>query len=49
MKKWTLKIVLYFVLILGYIFLYVIDVEELVYDQKDIPVKSNVDFVYQQF
>ncbi|MDG1347122.1 MAG: hypothetical protein P8M61_01350 [Crocinitomicaceae bacterium] len=49
MKKWFYKFLVYTALILGYLFLYVLNVEEFIYDQKDIQVKSTVDFVYQQF
>lgn len=49
MKKWLLKIGLYLVLLLGFLLLYVVNVEEMIYDPKDIQIKSNVDFVYQQF
>lgn len=49
MKKWMLKFLLFTGLLLGYLFLYVLNVEELIYDTKDIQVKSKIDFVYQQF
>ncbi|MEJ6492842.1 MAG: hypothetical protein QNL60_10335 [Flavobacteriales bacterium] len=49
MKKWFYKFLVYTTLIIGYLFLYVLNVEEFIYDQKDIQVKSTVDFVYQQF
>lgn len=49
MKNWYLKTGLYLLLLLGYLLLYVINIEEIIYDAKDIQVKSTVDFVYQQF
>ena len=39
----------YFVLIFGYVLLYVIDVENLIFPRKDGEVKSKIDFIYQQF
>lgn len=41
--------IIYSLLILGYIFLYVVNVEEAIYPSEDVEVKSKVDFVYQQF
>jgi hypothetical protein len=49
MKNWLGKSILYITLIIGFLLLYVINVEELIYDEKDIQIKSTVDFVYQQF
>lgn len=49
MKKWFLKFTLYVVILLGFVFLHILNIEELIYDQKDVQVKSKIDFVYQQF
>jgi hypothetical protein len=49
MKGFIKKTLLYFVLLLGYILLYVIDIEEFIYPSEDTKVESKVDFVYQQF
>ncbi len=49
MRGMMKKILLYFLLLLGYILLYVIDIEEIVYPSEDTKVESKVDFVYQQF
>lgn len=49
MKSLTKKIALYFLLILGYILLYVVNIEEIIYPSDDTKVESKVDFVYQQF
>lgn len=49
MKSIYKKTVLYFLLILGYLLLYVVNVENLLYRAEDKAVKSKVDFVYQQF
>lgn len=40
---------LYFVLFLGYILLYVVKIEKIIYDVNEKETKSKVDFVYQQF
>jgi hypothetical protein len=40
---------IYSLLILGYIFLYVVDVDDLLHPNKENTVKSKIDFVYQQF
>ncbi|MES2589839.1 MAG: hypothetical protein V4622_12740 [Bacteroidota bacterium] len=40
---------IYFLLILGYVLLYSVDVEHVIYPSKEGEVKSKVDFVYQQF
>ena len=41
--------IIYSLLIIGYIFLYVVDADELLHPNKDNSVKSKIDFVYQQF
>ena len=43
--------VIYLSLITGYIFIYVIDIEDYIYkkDKKEIESKSKVNFIYQQF
>jgi hypothetical protein len=39
----------YFLLILGYIFLYLVDIETILDPEKDIVPQSKVNFIYQQF
>jgi hypothetical protein len=43
--------VIYFLLITGYLFIYVIDIENYIYqkDKKEVESKSKVNFIYQQF
>jgi len=41
--------IIYFLLIIGYIFIYVIDIEKCFYKNKEIESKSKVNFIYQQF
>jgi hypothetical protein len=42
---------IYFLLITGYLFIYVIDIEDFIYkkEHKEIESKSKVNFIYQQF
>ncbi len=39
----------YFVLIFGYILLYTLNIEHIIYPKKEGEVKSKIDFIYQQF
>ena len=49
-KKQIVKnTLIYFFLIVGYLYLYVIDVDTILYPTAEEGVKSKVDFVYQQF
>ena len=41
--------IIYFLLILGYTFLYVVDMEKLMNPGKEVESQSNVNFIYQQF
>ena len=45
------NIIIYSLLILGYIFIYMADIEDHLYekDAKEIESKSKVNFIYQQF
>ncbi len=43
------NLLIYLLLVLGYIFIYVLDVESMVYPHQQNKVKSKVNFVYQQF
>jgi hypothetical protein len=43
------NILIYFFLILGYLFLYVVDIEVLLNPEKEIEPQSKVNFIYQQF
>jgi len=40
---------LYLALVFGYLYLYVVDIDQIMYPEKEIDVKSKIDFVYQQF
>jgi len=48
-KKIAINFVIYFLLILGYVFLYVIDIEMLIHPDKEEVPQSKVEFIYQQF
>jgi hypothetical protein len=41
--------VLYLLLILGYCYLYLSNIEALVYPEEEVNPQSKVDFIYQQF
>ena len=43
------NLTIYVLLFLGYILIYVIDIEHVIYPKIETEVKSAVDFVYQQF
>jgi len=49
MKKLTTNFVLYFILILGFLLLYVSNIEASIYGEKNTKPSSKVNFVYQQF
>jgi hypothetical protein len=40
---------IYFFLILGYIFLYVVDINAILHPSEEIQPQSKVNFIYQQF
>ena len=40
---------IYFLLILGFFYLYVVDIDAILHPNQDNTVKSKVDFIYQQF
>ncbi len=48
-KKLIRNTLIYFLLIMGYIFIYIIDVESYFYKKQDVESKSKVNFIYQQF
>lgn len=48
-KKFIRNTLIYFLLIVGYIFIYVIDIENFFYKKEDKESKSKVTFIYQQF
>ena len=48
-NKFLRNTLIYFLLILGYIYLYVIDINSIIYPHQKHEVKSKVDFIYQQF
>lgn len=41
--------IIYSLLLVGYVFLYLVNVDDLLHPNKDNDVKSKIDFVYQQF
>lgn len=43
------NVLIYTTLIVGYIFIYIIDIEHIIYGTDNEKVKLNVEFVYQQF
>jgi hypothetical protein len=49
MNKPYKNYILYLILFLGYILLYEVKVDRLIYNIQEKESKSNVDFVYQQF
>lgn len=40
---------IYFMLILGYLYLYVVDIDVLLHPNKEIKSESKINFIYQQF
>ncbi len=48
-KKIVKHTAIYFLLIIGYIYLYAIDMDTVLNPGKEQEVKSKVDFIYQQF
>jgi len=40
---------IYFLLIFGYMYLYLVDIDQILFPQENMEVKSKIDFVYQQF
>lgn len=48
-KKWMRNTLIYFLLIAGYVFIYVIDIEGYFYKKEEKESKSKVNFIYQQF
>ena len=41
--------VLYFVILLGFIFLYLVDINVMMNADKDLKPQSKIEFIYQQF
>lgn len=48
-KKLIRNTLIYFLLIAGYVFIYVIDIEGYFHEKEEKESKSKVDFIYQQF
>ncbi len=50
-NKTIKNIIIYSLLITGYVFIYVIDIESYIYknNKKEVESKSKVNFIYQQF
>jgi hypothetical protein len=48
-KKLLRNTVIYTLLIVGYIYLYVVDIDVLINPEKEQEVKSTMEFVYSQF
>ncbi|MFK8037868.1 MAG: hypothetical protein AB8B74_06230 [Crocinitomicaceae bacterium] len=40
---------LYLGLIVGFLYLYVLDIDQIMHPEKEIEVQSKINFVYQQF
>ena len=49
MSKFFRNTLIYFLLIIGYLFIYVIDIENYYYKKEDVESTSKVNFIYQQF
>ncbi len=49
MNKILKNTVIYMLLIIGYVFLYVVDIDTIIHPDTENTVKSKIDFVYQQF
>ena len=41
--------IIYLLLIIGYVFIYLIDIESFIYELKDGESTSKINFIYQQF
>jgi len=48
-RKFLRNTLIYFLLIVGYIYLFVVNVEVVFYPESENAPKSKVNFVYQQF
>ncbi len=48
-KKIIKNTIIYFMLILGFVYLYVVDIDAILNPGIEQEVKSKIDFVYQQF
>lgn len=50
-RKFLRNTLVYLLLIVGYLFIYIIDIESYIYekDKKEVESKSKVNFIYQQF
>lgn len=48
-KEFLQLTITYFLIIIGFLYLYIIDVDKLVHPSAEEEVKSKVDFVYSQF
>lgn len=48
-KKLVYKTMLYFCLVIGFFFLYIIDIEKFLYKSPKGESKSKINFIYQQF
>ncbi len=49
MKKLIKQTLIYYLLIMGYLYLYVIDIDQILHPSENKVVKSKVEFIYQQF
>jgi hypothetical protein len=48
-KLFVKYLLIYFFLILGFIYLHVINLEKIIYPVTEEKIESKIDFVYQQF
>lgn len=49
MKRFLKNLLIYTLLVTGYLFIYVVDIESYFFQKNEEEIKSKVDFVYQQF
>jgi hypothetical protein len=49
MSKFFRNTLIYFLLVIGYIAIYIIDIERVCYKNEDVESTSKVNFIYQQF
>jgi len=48
-NKFLIHFLIYFGLVVGYVLIYSINIESMLFPSKEDAVKSKVEFVYQQF
>lgn len=48
-KQFAKNTLIYLLLLVGFVFIYVVDIDLIIHPNKEVTVKSKIDFVYQQF